>query len=139
MKIDFEAKKSEIVSIAKKYNLRFVILYGSYAKNQARPDSDIDLAVLGNKLVDFQQIVDLNNDFIDLIKFDEIDVKSLHKTNPLFRYQVVKYGILLFGDVHDYNQFKAYAFRDYIDSEDLFKLRDIMTNKRLNRLLPNIA
>lgn len=139
MKIDFEAKKLEITKIAQKYNLRFVILYGSYAKNQARPDSDIDLAVLGNKLVDFQQIVDLNNDFIDLFKFDEIDVKSLHKTNPLFRYQVVKYGVLLFGDEHDYNQFKAYAFRDYIDSEDLFKLRDIMTNKRLNGLLPNTA
>lgn len=135
MKINFEAKKLEITKIAQKYNLRFVILYGSYAKNQARPDSDIDLAVLGNKIVDFSQIVDLNNEFIDLLHFNEIDVKSLHRTNPLFRYQVTRDGILLFGNENDYNHFKAYAFRDYIDSQDLFKLRDILTKKRLNKLL----
>lgn len=135
MKIDFKSKKLKIINIAKKYDLRFIILYGSYAKNQVRPDSDIDIAVLGNKIVDFSQIVDLNNEFIDLLHFNEIDVKSLHRTNPLFRYQVTRDGILLFGNENDYNHFKAYAFRDYIDSQNLFKLRDILTQRRLNKLL----
>jgi len=40
------AKKFKELLLAKGYPVRRVILYGSVAKNTARPDSDIDIAVV---------------------------------------------------------------------------------------------
>lgn len=135
MKVDFKSKKLKIAKLAKKHHLCYVVLYGSYAKGQARPNSDIDIAILGKKFIEFQELINLINEFVDIFETDEVDIKSLHHTDALFRYQVTRDGILLYGDQHEYNHFKAYTFRDYMDSEDLFRLRDLLTQKRLNRLL----
>lgn len=35
--------RKKVAPIAKKYNLKAVFLFGSYARGQAREDSDIDL------------------------------------------------------------------------------------------------
>ena len=45
MFLDIEALKLKTKSIAEKYDLRLVILYGSYAKNKATEKSDVDIAV----------------------------------------------------------------------------------------------
>lgn len=131
MEIEIKKNKLEIKKIAQKYQLRLVLLYGSYAKNQARKDSDIDIAVLGKKTIAFKDLINLNNEFANLFQSNEVDVKSLHQTDPLFRYQATKDSVLLYGKSDDYHSFKAYAFRDYHDSQDLFKLRDILIRRRL--------
>jgi hypothetical protein len=63
----------------------------------------------------------------------EIDLKSLHGVDPLFRFQVMWKGVLLAGIRKDYLSFKAYAYRDYMDSWDLFRLKKALINKRLGR------
>ena len=123
-----------IEKIAQKNNLKFVILYGSRARQKSRPDSDLDLAVLGEKEIGFKEILLLFNQFSELFSGQELDVKSLHHTEPLFRYLVVQDGILLYGNKTDYMEFKAYAFRDYTESASLFHLQEILNQKRLKKL-----
>jgi uncharacterized protein len=133
--IDFNSKKLEIEKVAKKHKLSLVALYGSYAKNLARKDSDIDLAIYRKgKSISFDELVDLNNEFADVFKSAEVDVKSLHNTNPLFRYQVMRDGVLLCGNRRDFVSFKAYAFRDYCDSKGLLRLKENIIKKRLKAL-----
>lgn len=133
--IDFNSKKSEIKKIAEKHSLSLAILYGSYAKNLAKKDSDIDIAAYRkDKPISFDELVDLNNEFADVFKPVEVDVKSLHNTNPLFRYQVMRDGILLYGENRALHSYKAYAFKDYHDSKDLLRLKEIIVKKRLKSL-----
>lgn len=136
MKIDIGMLKKQIIPLAKKYQLKLVLLYGSQATNRARKDSDLDIAVLGEKPVLFDTIISLNSDLMSLLRFNEIDVKSLHRVDSLFRYQVTKNAILLYGDLNFYQRYQCYAFQDYIDSGDLFQLKKIIINKRLKRLEP---
>ncbi len=132
---DINSKKPEIEKLAEKYGLSLVILYGSYAKNLAKKDSDIDMVVYKKgKSISFDELVDLNNEFADIFQSMEIDVKSLHNTNPLFRYQVMRDGILLYGNRRDFISFKAYSFRDYCDSRDLLRLKETIVKKRLKLL-----
>lgn len=134
--IDFNLKKMEIQKIAERHSLSLVVLYGSYAKNLAKKDSDVDIAVYRNgKTIPFDELVDLNNEFADIFKSMEIDVKSLHNTNPLFRYQVMRCGVLLYGENRALYSYKAYAFRDYHESKDLLRLKEIIIKKRLKSLL----
>ncbi len=120
--------------IAQKNNLKFVILYGSRARQKARPDSDLDLAILGEKEIGFKEILHLFPQFSEFFPGQELDVKSLHHVDALFRYLVVRDGILLYGDKTDYLEFKAYAFRDYTESASLFHLQEILNQKRLKTL-----
>ena len=126
-----ENLKPEIEKLAKEHNLSLVLLYGSQAKGEIRKDSDIDLAVLGVEPISTDDLIALNNDFAQVFKVKEIDVKSLHNTGPLFRYQVMQNSVLLCGRNYDYLTFKSYAFRDYHDSKDLFRLKEVLIRKRM--------
>ncbi|MGR3319838.1 MAG: type VII toxin-antitoxin system MntA family adenylyltransferase antitoxin, partial [Candidatus Anammoxibacter sp.] len=100
--MDFNKEcKERIKKIAKNNNLKFVILYGSIVKNIKNINSDIDLAVLGNRDIAFEDIIDMNNEFSEIFCEREADIKSLHNVDPLFRYQVTSNGILLFGTQHE--------------------------------------
>lgn len=123
--------KPKIEKLAKKYNLSLVLLYGSHAKGEIRKDSDIDIAVLGTKPISTDDLIALSNDFTQIFEAYEIDVKSLHNTGPLFRYQVMQNSVLLYGRNYDYLTFKSYAFRDYHDSKDLFRLKEVLIRKRM--------
>ena len=127
-------QKEKIEKIAQKDNLKFVILYGSQARQRSMPESDLDLAILGEKEMGFKEILLLFPQFSELFPGQELDIKSLHHVDPLFRYLVVRDGILLYGNKTDYLEFKAYAFRDYTESASLFHLQEILNQKRLKKL-----
>ena len=126
-----ENLKLKIIKIAEKHNLLLVLLYGAYARGKIRKDSDIDITVLGVRPIPFKDLVSLNNEFAEAFKAKDIDVKSLHNFDALFRYQVMRNAVLLYGRYYDYNSFKVYAFRDYHDSKSLLRLKENLTKKRM--------
>ncbi|GJQ60770.1 MAG: nucleotidyltransferase domain-containing protein [Candidatus Scalindua sp. AMX11] len=130
-KEELENLKQRIRNLAKKYNLSLVLLYGSQVKGKIRKESDIDIAVLGTKQISTDDLIALNNDFAQIFESYNIDVKSLHNTDPLFRYQVMLNAVLLYGRSYDFFTFKAYSFRAYHDSKDLFRLKEILIKKRI--------
>ena len=59
----------QIVNIAKKYNTKKVVLFGSRARGTNHPKSDIDLAIYGCE--DFGDLSDcLNEELWSLLKLD---------------------------------------------------------------------
>lgn len=132
-----QEQKEKILGIGKTYNLRFAILHGSYAKRSERKNSDLDIAVLGYEKIKFDQFLDLYGEFTGLFgdnKNRELDFKTLHGVDSLFRYEVTKDGILLYGNRTDYEEFKAYAYRSYIDSRDLRNLELTLLKKSIRAL-----
>ncbi len=134
MAIDIEKIKPEVAKVAQKHNLALVILYGSQATGKARKGSDVDIAVLGKKPFSPEQTISLHGDFDDVFRVRDLDVKSLHNANSFFRYQVVKNGVLLYGDMRQYNLFKLYAIRYFQENKKMRELRDFIIKKRQEHL-----
>lgn len=136
MKITKE-QQEQINKIGEKYQLRFIIIHGSYARGEEKKGSDLDVAILGRKKIELSRLLAIHGEMGRIFgdnKTRELDLKSLHKTNPLFRYEVVKKSILIYGDQTDYDEYFLYAFKDFMDSKSLFNLRDIIIKKRQNHL-----
>lgn len=134
-------QQKQINKIGKKYNLKLAVIHGSYAKDRARPGSDLDIAVLGKKKLDFDDIIKIYSDFGDVFGDNwerELDLKSLHDKDPLFRYYVIRDGILIYGNITDYHEFRAYAIKDYIESLPLFTLEQRLVEARHKQLMRNI-
>jgi predicted nucleotidyltransferase len=127
-----EEQQQKIEEVGRKYSLKFILLHGSYATNKIRRGSDLDIALLGEKPIEFDELLAIYSDLSEIFGDNpqrELDIKSLHKADPLFCYQVTKDSQLLYGDLTDFNEFKAYAFSNYFDSKDLFHLERILIQK----------
>ena len=127
-----EEQQQKIEEVGRKYRLRFILLHGSYATDKMKTGSDLDIALLGEKPIESEELLDIYSDLAEMFGDDpqrELDIKSLHKADPLFCYQVAKDSQLLYGDLTEFNEFKAYAFSNYFDSKDLFHLERILIQK----------
>lgn len=123
-------EKNDLEKVAEKYGLKFIIVHGSYATGKIHKGSDLDIAVLGEKPLAFKTLLELHGDLADIFGDGperELDFKALHNVDPLFRYLVTRDGILLYGDPTEYEEYKLYAYRDYMDSQDLRDLEYQMT------------
>ena len=78
----FGLKKSTIQSITsifeKHPNIEKCVLYGSRAKGNFRPGSDIDLTLFGEKLT-LSELLEIENELDDLLLSYKIDLSILHK------------------------------------------------------------
>lgn len=125
-----EYSQDRLKKIAEKYQLDFVILHGSQTSDKAKNiDSDIDVAVYRKGGIEADEFLKLYSDLISVFKGAELDLKTLHNKNPLFCYHVVKDGKLLYGDVTEYNELKAYYYQRRIDAQPLLDLEEKLVKK----------
>lgn len=121
MKTKTNFNKEKIAKIAKKYHLKFVVLFGSRARKEARNiESDLDIAVFAGKEVDYKLLLNLFSEFSDVFPEENVDVRSLDITNLLFRYQVIKHGLLLFGNEKEYLEYKLNIIKQYTDDGEKY-------------------
>ena len=88
------AKKGEILRIAARHGARNVRVFGSVARGEARPDSDVDFLVdmePGRSLLDMGGLL---MDLRDLLGL-EVDVVTEHGLKPRIRERVLKEAELL--------------------------------------------
>ena len=85
----------EIKELAKKYDIKQVILFGSRARGDYRDRSDIDLAVLGGKVDLFSVAVD--EETSTLLKYDIVNLDGSVQRELLD--SIEKEGILLYEKV----------------------------------------
>lgn len=111
-----------------------VILFGSYATHSARPDSDLDIAVLFKHpdLPNTMQQMTLREKIAD-ITGKSIDLVCLNTCSPIIGMLVYKYGHLIaVPDRKTYDQHLMRLFTDYCD---LKRLRRDAENNILSRRL----
>ncbi len=133
-----QEQKNKLQEIGEKYNLRFIIVHGSYAKGTPHSGSDLDVAVLGRQCMTVDILLELHGLLAGVFgdnRDRELDLKSLHGVDPLFRYLVVRDGVLLYGGETDFNEFKTYAMRSFDDAWKLFQLEEMLIKKQNADLL----
>lgn len=98
-------------------NVKLVYLFGSHAKGQASPKSDIDIAILLKEPISnpLQTKLDLLDLFQNLVG-EEVDITILNTVGSVLKYQVVKNGQLLFErSPGDHKKFQISAWKEYFD------------------------
>lgn len=122
-------QKMEIARIAKKFQLKLIVIFGSFANGKNRKDSDLDIGVLGLREIPFNDQIKLIN-ALSLVFDKNVDLSVLNNTNPLLLFQASKNPILLYGKREDFLKFKLYAFRLYHDYAPYFAMEKKL-NKRI--------
>lgn len=70
-----EVTLSAIIDLAKKYNIKKLTIFGSRARGDYKPRSDIDLAASGGDVIRFS--VDIDDEVPTLLMFDVVNLDSV--------------------------------------------------------------
>lgn len=95
MAIDLkDSIRNEIAAIAQKYNVQKIVLFGSRARGDNQPRSDIDLAVYGcHDFVNFAFYID--EKVWTLLSFDIIDMDKRNISTELIK-EIERDGVVIY-------------------------------------------
>ena len=93
-------KIEKIIEVVKKvmeeYDVEYCYLFGSYAKNKQKENSDVDLLISGNVSgLKFYGLVEKLRENLKK-KVDLLDLKQLNNNEELLN-EILKYGIKIYG------------------------------------------
>lgn len=96
MRYNLEKRVEEdIIKIAKKNNIKKVILFGSRARGDNYEKSDIDLAVSGGNVLDFYY--DVEEEAWTLLMFDVVDLNE--RISDELKAEIERDGVVLYEEV----------------------------------------
>ena len=101
-------------------------LFGSYARGLETPRSDVDIAVLLSEVPErpLEYYLHLEHELAKVLEMD-VDLVFLNDAPPLLKYQVIKYGRLLFSrDERVRVMFEAKSLCEYLDFSRVLRRYD---------------
>lgn len=93
MILTVEEITARVTPIAEKYNLKEVYLFGSYARGEAREDSDVDLAFSSNEILSYFKIFEIEADLEETLSksVDLVPIVQLSEAKtPIGKYMYEK-------------------------------------------------
>ena len=118
-----------------------VYLFGSVAKNKARGQSDIDIALLFDATLSLEERFNKRTEFA--IKLEEklgrkTDIIDLQSVDLFFIHQVMLNKVLILDkDIRHRVSFEVKQRRDFFDRQQFYDLYHAQALKRLERQLQN--
>ena len=93
--------REKVTPIAKKYDIKEVYLFGSYARGEADENSDVDLVIISDIEIDLFLYQDILNDLVseigrsvDLLTIDEITLSGRFENRLEKHYEKEKVKIV---------------------------------------------
>lgn len=113
--------------IIDKYSIKLMLLFGSQARGEARPDSDSDIAVKASKKLAPQQLLDLA---LELDKFfKEAEVVDIRCASPLLLAAIADDAKCIYQENEGLlEEFKIFAFNQYMD------FKPVLQQQQKNRI-----
>lgn len=99
-----------IEKVKQEVNPAFIILFGSFAKDTVREESDIDLAYFSSKQLSSYDRFLLSNE-LALIGGREVDLVDIRNIDTVFTMQIFAHGIPIY--IEDENEFIRQRMRAY--------------------------
>lgn len=113
--------------VARKYGVTLVVVYGSVVSGETHAESDVDLAIMTKDKPDGKLYQDLYRDLAPIFSGQPVDIRFMNDADPLFLMQVVKNGVLVYGDKDKFDDLKIYANRRYVDDgQKYFPYRELL-------------
>jgi len=98
----------------KQGNFLLVFLFGSIARGFSTDESDVDIAIMFERVPDLFELNDLR-DQLSRCAGKEVDLITLNTASPIIKMQVLRYGLLIKKDEREYNDFFVNTVREYSD------------------------
>jgi predicted nucleotidyltransferase len=126
----FRFDTEQLSSVAEAFGLRLVVLYGSHARRNPPPGptSDVDVALLG---CDRKRFWQCHHALSKALPTHDLDLVRIEDADPLFRHEILSVGHLLWGDPDLFFDYRAFAFRDFVDSADLRRLEHALFRRKM--------
>jgi len=128
-----QKQKKQLKEMSKKHDMKLALIFGSRTE-KGKPDenSDLDIAfaLKANEKKQSQCFGEIFNDFSKIFKGYNVDIVNIKDTDFVFKYEVYLNSELIIGDENDYLEFRARAYKEYADSWDLLRLRDVLLKKK---------
>lgn len=133
-KFSINANAEDFERIAKRFNLRLILAFGSAISVRVQPQSDIDIAVLAEK--SDLTMKDYSNLLFELQKLfpqREVDVALINQADPLFLKKIVERCGILYGRSLELAKLKIYAFKRYVDHRKFFEMEEKFAQRFITR------
>ena len=121
--------------IARAHGVLLLVQFGSSVSGHLRPDSDIDLAALLERvptsLADQGRLV---ADLQSLYPGREVDLVLLNRADPLLLRKITETCVLIYGTTRRLHEIKLYAFKRYQDHRRYLALEREYVDKTLEAL-----
>jgi len=112
----------------------FAYLFGSCARGDLGPLSDIDVAVyIDSRLAVFDYRLQLSEILAHELKTDHIDLVILNKAAPLLKSEVVRHGRVIKESKQDRVIFEVQALAEYFDTAYLRQTQRDYLKKQLQQ------
>ena len=139
MRIEIDLKK--LNQIVQNYQLRLLVYYGSYARQEDyHPErSDIDIAFIGRKPWSPQQTYDLMTDLILLHRKSNLHLVNLQTASGLLKEAIAKDGEVLYEDEKGYFEgLCPYLYKCYYETKKFRQIQHELFQKKLSEELSNV-
>ena len=111
----FEAYKDGFID---EFNISLIYIFGSFAKETNRKNSDIDIAVLLDGEIDVYTKLNILGALVDIFKREDIDLVILNNVNEVLKFQVIKYGKVIYMEsLYTKVMFESKTMSEYMDKE----------------------
>ncbi|MFA6047724.1 MAG: nucleotidyltransferase domain-containing protein [Parcubacteria group bacterium] len=121
-----EINKKKIEEIAKKHDLKLLLLFGSQASGKTHKFSDYDFGFLAEKEMSLGERASLTDDLMHLVGSKYVEDVDLKKAGPLLLKEIVKNNKILFQADFEYENFFSYAVRTYMEAKRIFDLNELI-------------
>lgn len=113
---------------------RLLVLFGSRSTGSPppAPESDLDLAVRLDPSGAAPGLWECHQQLAEVFPNQTLDLVLLNDADPLLRHEVMRGGTLLYGEIDEFLEYRAYAYRDFADSADLRELEATLFRKKMN-------
>ena len=117
---------NQLATLARRYGAKRLVLFGSRARGDNRPNSDIDLAVYGMPEDNRAEFWMHCEELPTLLKFDIVHIQD--GMEPVFLANIERDGVELMDKLHEkYDRFTAAVarLREALDDYKKFPLEDV--------------
>ena len=112
-------QKKELKKVAKRFELKLILLFGSFVFQKMHKESDLDIAILSRRGV-FS--LDLYSAFLKIFSGQKIDLTFINEADPLLLKEISDHCFLLYGSKRNFLKFKLNSFFRYQDYRPFFVL-----------------
>jgi predicted nucleotidyltransferase len=118
-------------NIINKYNIELFVVFGSYADDNNKQGSDLDLGYKCSEFLTESEEMELLNELSQFYQRVDIDLVNITKAEPVLKVEIAKKGKLLYGSEEKFEKFSIYAAAIYADTRFLYNDRRKTLEKKI--------
>ncbi len=121
---NLQFNEKELDNLASKYQLNYLVLFGSRSDGSFKTDSDCDIAISSKRELDFFSEFELSEKLSSVFKI-KVDLVNVSKAGPVLMKEITDNGKLIKEYTQDsYDRFEIFSFMNYVEAKPLLRMKE---------------